>query len=208
MNDLLLVLTGILTTYVLNNKTLQEGFTSIVLKRMNKESFKVINLKDHTVFIHLRGYKNAVSLSVFNSETKSIFYQYFIKLLFTNIEIRLTSIINQHNKVDNIDTFILAQIDEMINELIAELENNIELPDSVRKYFNPWKNKLLASFRRSVEQVSFDDTSGSSYIQTYRVLDQVNCFINYLLSTGDVIFNQMNGAFDKLTPDQIIKNFK
>lgn len=205
MNEFLIIIASAFTTYILKNPALVEGVTAWILKYINKQPIKIIDLKEHTVFIHIRNYKNAINLSLFNNETKSFFYQSFVQILLTNIKETCLKITAEYKTIKNIDNYTMSEIDAMIDKINMDVTNHFNIPPPVQKQFDTWKDKLLSALRRSIEQVVYDNSVESKYLQCYRLLDQVNSFSNYLISTGSITFNQMNGAFDKLQKEDILK---
>jgi hypothetical protein len=192
-----------LTTWIVQNKTLREGITNSLLKRLNKESIKKIALNDHKVFLYLKTYKSNFGFFVFNSDSKSLFYQTFIRLLFNHLSEWLNSIINI--KGVNVETYILDQLNSHLDKFDAQLEEQLNIPQSIQKQFQQWRMMLIESLKKSTEQILSDDIVESDYFKKYRVLDQVCGFVNIALSTGAITFNQMNGAFDEIKVDDILK---
>lgn len=207
MNDILLLVIGgisaFMTTWVVQNKSLREGITNSLLRKLNKESIKKIPLKDHKVFLYLKTYKSNFGFFIFNSDSKSLFYQSFIKLLFVHLTEWLQSVVTC--KESNIENYTLDQLNIHLDKFDNELENLLNIPPSISKQFQQWRMMLIESLKKSTEQILSDDIVESNYFKTYRVLDQVAGFVNIALSTGAITFNQMNGAFDSIKVDDILK---
>ena len=206
MNELLMVIIGsvgaFLTTWIVQNKALREGLTNALLKAVNKEPIKKIPLKNHKVFLYLKTYKSNFGFFIFNSDSKSLFYQTFMRLLFNHLNEWLINIINSK---ENIEIYIIDELNKQLDLFDAELENTLNIPNGISKQFQQWRMMLIESLKKSIDQILADDIVESSFFKTYRVLDQVSGFVNIALSTGAITFNQMNGAFDSIKVDEIIR---
>lgn len=192
-----------LTTWILQNKALREGITSSLLKKLNKESIKKIPLKDHKVFTYLKSTNTGLNFLVFKSNTKSVFYQTFIQLLFTELNKFCLDIISSKESSTSFDNFVINKLDEHIVNFKNEFNSTLVTPVKVSKQLLQWKVMLLESLKRTMENLLSDELVDSNYFKIYRILDLVSGFTNIALSTGAVTFNQMNGAFDELTVEDI-----
>ena len=192
------------TTWIVQNKALREGFTNTLLRKLNKESIKKIPLKDHKVFTYLRGYNTSMGFFIFNSDTKSIFYQTFMKLLFDQLNGFCNDIIKNKETNTSLDNFILDKFNDTIIVFDSDLKESLIIPDGISKQVLQWKMMLLESLKKSIENVISDDLVESNYFKVYRILDLITGFVNIALSTGAITFNQMNGAFDKLKVEDVL----
>lgn len=191
--------------WIVNNKPLKEGITNLFLKRLNKESIKKIPLKQHKVFLQVKSYRNTISSSSFNNEAKTIFFQTYIQVLFKNMEDLLNKIVDSKDKTRPIDLQILENLNEAIDRINKEIQSTFNAPSKVEDLFNQWRTALLESLRKSIEYVVSDDIVESDYFTMYRVLDQIYGFLDYVLKTGSAQFAAMNGAFDGLRINDVIK---
>lgn len=196
----------LLSTWIVKNERLREGITGILLKRLRRQSLKEIPLKEHRVFVDLTASKQHFSLDIFTNDVKEQFFKKYVVVLFEELETTLENIITNYEEVDNIDNLILSKITACGNNIDMRLEALFDLPTNVKKIVSLWKTGLSNSFVRLIEITIHDDLLENDYFKVYRVMDMSLGFTQYTLNTGKFLFETMNGAFDSLKIEDIIKS--
>lgn len=204
ITNILVGLGTLFAAYVINNTTLKDGLTHILLRWMNKVGIKKIPLATHKVFLLLRNYENQLNLLIFNSELKSKFYKIYISVIFKNLQSYLQSIIKDYDTVANLDTEILTRVDKAISDINLNFEKTIRVPQKVQHIFTYWKMTTLQSYRANIESTLYDDLIDNKYFKVYRILDLTVSFNTFMLNTGATLFATMNGAFDNLKEEDVI----
>ena len=195
-----------LTIFVVQNSKLKEGFTETLIGLMGRFSSKKIPLKNHKAFILLKNYKNQLNLFLFDNHTKSTFYKEFISVIFENVLILSTNIIEKGEmQNDEIEFYINEQFELCKERVDNDLNNRLIIPEKIANKLNHWKSLMLDSLKTSVESLITDDVNNSSYFKVYRTLDALLTFANFLTSTGSIQFNNINGAFNEIDVKDIYK---
>ena len=194
-----------LTTWLVQNKNLKEGLTNVLLKQLNKEPIKKIPLKDHKVFSQIKSYNVSSRYYLFTSETKSLFYREYIKILFVELESFITKVSSTTYTNTSFDNGVITELTKAIENVDIKVKEKFNVPPLISNQFDQWRFAITESLKTSIEYIINDDITSNVYFKQYRILDQVVSFIHIILSTGALTFNQMNGAFDKLTKDDIFK---
>ena len=152
----------------------------------------------------LNSYNTGMGFFLFNSDTKSVFYQTFMEVLFKNLlEYCEAIIVNKETKT-SLDNFLINTFTESMKSVDEDLKEKLIIPKMVQKQVNQWKLMLIDSLKKSIELITRDDLVESNYFKVYRILDLITAFVTIALSTGAITFNQMNGSFDKIPVDHIL----
>ncbi len=210
MNEFLSLLIGAIVTWfgiwVTNNKTLREGLSKLLLKKLNRESINKIPLKEHKIFMQLKSHKNTFSnIYLFNNESKILFFQTYMDLLFKNIEVMLINIIENKENKNNIESLVSEELNRLLEVFNNEINSTLQCPEKVEKQFTIWKTMINSELKKSVELILNDNLIESPYITVYRLCDQLVTMTNITLTTGSLTFSQMNGAFDNVKIEDVVK---
>jgi len=198
---------GSIAVYIFGkNEKLREGITSALLKKMNKTPIKKIPLMQHKVFWTFSQRMSNLTYFVMEDAVKIEFYKRYIKILFTELELACTDIV-EHSKSEEIMTTLISQKLELaMNHITIKIHNELIIPDVIEKQFEQWLAMLRNSFVDVIEDILNDDLIDSNYFITYRLLDAISAYCKFVLNSGALEFQKMNGAFKNLTIKDILKD--
>lgn len=203
---ILTALGSFFTVFVIQNTKLKEGITDSVIGLLGRFSSKKIPLRNHKAFIILKSYKNQLNLFLFDNHTKSTFYKEFIGIIFENIMIISNAIIKKEALGTNeIEIFISNEFELCKERIDKDISDKLKVPEKIANKLNHWKSLMLDSLRTSVDSLITDDANNSSYFKVYRTLDALLTFANFLTSTGSIQFNNINGAFNDISIEDIYR---
>lgn len=189
----------------LKNTKMVNGVTEWLLGILNKEGIAKINLDQHRVFILLRTYKNQYSAHLFESPAKNAYYNEFLNIMFSELEKTLTVIIKEEPSNVLTENFIIEQINTCVENIVNRSDLRLNPPNhKVRIDIERWRSSLNKGLILSIHEIATDDLTRTCYLKKYRTLDIVRSFASYVLSSAELTFNNMNGAFDDLDPASVI----
>jgi hypothetical protein len=202
---------GSIVLYIFSkNERLREGITDVLLKRMNKTKIKKIPLESHKVFAMLSKSQSDLTFFVMHNPVKIAFYKEYVKILFSSLSTACTEICNEVESkrftVEELETLINITLNNSISEIDKQIEASLIIPESIAVQFEQWRAMLLNSFRAIITGVLNDELVDSTYFATYRVFDAITTYCNFVLNSGALEFQRMNGAFDNLTLNDILKS--
>ncbi len=203
------VLATFITTWIINNTKLKEGITDKFLSMVGKFGSRKIDLKNHKAFIIVKNYENHLNLFLFNGHTKSVFYKEFIGIIFKHITQMMEDVISnfQSNNIkENVEFYIVEKLELARKSINEEIEEKLNIPIKIQNQIDHWKSLMLNSLRSTIEQLITDDSNDEGYFKVYRTLDAILTTANFITGTGSILFNNINGAFDEITIENIYKN--
>ena len=192
--------------WVIQNTKLKDGVTELFLSMVGKFGGKKIPLKSHRAFIMLHNYETQLNLFLFNNQTKSTFYKEFIGIIFKNIHVTMDKLVTAYNAGNtNVEYLIAEGIEECATRIDADIRNKLVIPTKIENQIAHWKTLMINSIRNSIFALINDDVNNSDYFKVYRTLDTCLTLTTFITGTGSILFNNINGAFDTLSPEDIYK---
>jgi len=198
---------GSVAVYIFGkNEKLREGITSALLKKMNKTPIKKIPLLQHKVFWTFSQRMSNLTYFVMEDAVKIEFYKRYIKILFVELETACIEIveISKHDEIMN--TIISQKLEIAMTNVTMNIHKELVIPPVIEKQFEQWLAMLRNSFVDVIEDILNDDLIDSNYFITYRLLDAISAYCKFVLNSGALEFQKMNGAFKNLKIQDILKN--
>lgn len=209
-------LSAIIVFYITQNSQLREGLTKFVLLKLNKVDVNKIDLKYHKVWGFLRNYKNFLNLSIFSNEVKGRFCQEYIGIVCNEMIKFLEKVSKSYAEISldktdldtqnlNLQEKIYAHFEETQSLIDSEIQKRLTPPEKVRKQFSDWRFAQTNALRQDIEATMTDDVTKDIYYKARETFDKVSSFWNYMNANGLLLFNNINGAFDLLKEEDVIK---
>jgi len=200
---------GAIASYLfVSNSKMREGITDYFLKKMNKTKINKIALERHRIFGLLEQRRSVLSTFVIDDPVKLEFYSTYIQASFGSINdmalelIKLEKDIKDPYEFSSMALSLMYKAEEVTRQ---KVNNSLNIPKKVERSFNQWRDMMTSAFNESMKSILNDDLFDNNYFTTYRLLDVVSFYVEMLLQTGAVEMARLNGAFEGMTIEDIIK---
>lgn len=195
MNEILIVVGAILTTWVLNNSKLKEGATDWFVNRLGIDNYSIQN---HNVKESLKKLKLESKLTEFDNALKTELFHYYIETVLDAMNELVVDILSQEKKLSLEETKRLVKnsLYDKLSYIQHNIDNKIKMPDPLQDKFDRFRNYLALQHTYAVENAL---QSSNKKLLLVQVLDAIDNNSRWFLFYSTELMDGFNGHFDSLT---------
>jgi hypothetical protein len=202
LQEIIVGIGAILTTWIFNNVKLREGLTDVFLSNLGGGNY---NIKNHNVLVTLKAIKFESKLNEFDNDLKTELYYYYIDTFLDNMTKLIEDILEKGQKISFEDSkkLIKTLMLDTLSLINVEIDDKVKMPNQLQDKFDKFKNYLTLQHTYAIENALKAKNKKMLLLQ---VFDAIENNSRWFLFYSTEMFDNFNGHFDTLSHTDIFLN--
>lgn len=199
IQEILVAIGAVLTTWIFNNVKLREGVTDWFVSRLGVGNY---NIKNHNILVSLKSIKFESKLNEFDNGLKTELYHYYIDKVLENMNQLVDDILEKEKKLSLDDTkkMIKNLMLDTLSNINTEIDTKVSMPNQLQDKFDKFRNYLTMQHTYAIENALQANNKKLLLIQ---VFDAIENNSRWFLFYSTEMFDNFNGYFDMLSRNDV-----